>query len=65
MADGQPHMFIAGKAGTIRVFGVGGNQLRKVNGQPVIREAEIPGQKVGLFTLSVESVDGRVGVQIV
>ena len=64
MTNGQFYTFTLGKPGTVRVFGVGGNQLSKVNGQQVIYSAEIPGQS-GRITLTVESVDGRVGVQVV
>jgi hypothetical protein len=64
LTNGQVYTFILGKPGTVRVFGVGGNQLNKVNGQAVIYSAEIPNQS-GTITLTVESVDGRVGVQVV
>lgn len=65
LVDDTPYQFGTGKAGTIRVFGVGGNYVRKVNGQDVFNNAEIPGQAIGTFTIVVQSLDGRVGVQIV
>lgn len=66
LTNGQLYTFTLGKPGTVLVYGVGGNFVSKVNGQPVAGErgASIPNQS-GTVTLSVESVNGRVGVQVV
>lgn len=65
LVNNTPYTFILGKPGTVKVFGVSGNQINKVNGQKVIYEAEIPNQS-GSITLVVESVDQSlpVGVRI-
>lgn len=65
MSNGTLYSFLLLKGGDVLVFPVGGNQLTKVNGADVIYTAKIPDQKPGVITISVESVDGRVGVKVV
>jgi hypothetical protein len=57
LTNGQVYTFILGKPGTVKVSGHSGNQVNKVNGQPVIYAAEIPNQPAGPITLAVESTD--------
>ena len=64
MIDKQAYTFYVGKAGTVSVFPDRGNQLIKVNGQPVIHAADIHNVPVGPISIAVESVTGQVGVRV-
>jgi hypothetical protein len=66
LTNGQVYTFILGKPGTVEVSGWGGNQVLRVNGQSISPSyvAHIPNQS-GSISLSVESLDGRVMVQVV
>jgi hypothetical protein len=66
LTNGQLYTFVLGKPGTVEVSGWGGNQVLRVNGQSISPSyiAHIPNQS-GAISLSVESLDGRVMVQVV
>jgi hypothetical protein len=64
LVNGQTYTFYVGKSGTVTVAPVSGNQLLKVNGQPVIHAADIHNVPVGPITIAVESVTGQVQVRV-
>lgn len=63
MNNDQPYTFYFAKSGTIRVFGVSGTEVTKVNGQNVIGGLDIPNQS-GSIVITVESIGGYVAVQL-
>jgi len=70
VTPGVPYTFTFPRntGGTIRVFGVGGDQINKVNGRGVIKDTSLPAVG-GAISLTVEGVglNGqiRLGVQLV
>lgn len=66
LLNGEFYTFTLGKPGTVRVFGVSGNEIYKLNGQDVIKEGSIPNQS-GTVTFAVVSANPGVpvGVQVV